>query len=71
MKKQSYGSAGLLFLAIGFYLIMYSPAGPGVSNPRPVPLTFGVGFALLGFWLITRRSKKKKAESDQEDKQTH
>ncbi|WP_125706496.1 hypothetical protein [Lacticaseibacillus daqingensis] len=57
-SNSTWGStAGLLFLAIGFYTIMVSPAGPGVTNIRPGLLTLGVAFVLLGFWVMTRRRK--------------
>ncbi|WP_179396161.1 hypothetical protein [Lacticaseibacillus absianus] len=70
MKKQSgswSSTAGLLFLAIGFYIIMLSPAGPGTTNIRPGMLTIGVAFVLGGFWMMTRRKHKHHDTTDDSD----
>lgn len=57
-------SSGMLSLAIGFYVIMISPQGPGTQNMDPGLLTLGVSLVVLGFVLITHRRRRAKSSSE-------
>ncbi|WP_125754952.1 hypothetical protein [Lacticaseibacillus hegangensis] len=57
-------SSGMLSLAIGFYVIMISPQGPGTQNLDPGLLTLGIALVVLGFVLITHRRRRTKSSSD-------
>ncbi|MFD1440094.1 hypothetical protein [Lacticaseibacillus hegangensis] len=54
----------MLSLAIGFYVIMISPQGPGTQNLDPGLLTLGIALVVLGFVLITHRRRRTKSSSD-------
>ncbi|WP_125607054.1 DUF3188 domain-containing protein [Lapidilactobacillus bayanensis] len=55
---------GLFLMAIGFAMIMMSPANHNINQVRLGILTLGIAFVAAGFYFYRRGRKNEKAQAE-------